>query len=41
MVCVSVEGENPTAAGPNPLLAANLPGWLIEEARRRRPALKP
>jgi hypothetical protein len=32
IVCVSTEGENPAAAGPNPMLAANLPAWLLEEA---------
>jgi hypothetical protein len=29
VVCVSSESH---AAGPNPMLAANLPGWLLEEA---------
>ena len=30
MVCVSAEGRRD--GGPNPMLAANLPAWLLEEA---------
>lgn len=42
LVSNSVEGENPGPGGPNPLLAADLPGWLLEEAGRgRRGRLKP
>jgi hypothetical protein len=40
IVCVSAEGAEGAIyrAGPNPMLTANLPAWLVEEAAASSPA---